>query len=90
MVDCLNCQYLLFLKEEDKTPAKKSFECLGLTPREVEILYWLAQGKTNTEIALILCSNFRTVKKHLEHTYRKLGVENRTSAAFRALEIFNF
>ena len=72
MDDCLNYQCLLLLKEEDKASAKKSFECLGLTPREMEILYWLGQGKTNTEIALILCSNFRTVKKHLEHIYKNL------------------
>lgn len=86
--DCLNCQYLLFLKEEPRLCREKSFEFLGLTPREVEILYWLAQGKTNAEIGLILGSNFRTIKKHLEHIYKKLGVENRTSASIRALEIF--
>ena len=89
MDDCLNYQCLLLLKEEDKASAKKSFECLGLTPREMEILYWLGQGKTNSEIALILSMSFRTVKKHLEHIYKKLGVENRTAAAMKALEVFS-
>lgn len=89
MNDFLNYQYLLLLKEEDKAPAKKTFECLGLTPREMEILYWLSQGKTNSEIALILSMSFRTVKKHLEHIYEKLGVENRTSAAMKAMEILS-
>ncbi len=58
--------------------------------QEMEILYWLSHGKTNTEIALIIGSCFRIVKKHLEHIYKKLGVENRTSASIRVLEIFGF
>lgn len=59
---------------------------LGLTPREAEVLFWLAGGKTNDEIATILGIGLTTVKKHLESTYAKLGVENRTSAAAMALE----
>jgi DNA-binding response OmpR family regulator/DNA-binding CsgD family transcriptional regulator len=54
---------------------------LGLTPREAEILYWLAEGKTNDAIATILGSSRRTVEKHVEHVFEKLGVENRASAA---------
>lgn len=61
-------------------------ETLGLTPREAEILLWVAQGKTNPEIAMILGIGLTTVKKHLEATFAKLGVENRTSAAALALE----
>lgn len=61
-------------------------ESLGLTPREAEILLWVAQGKTNPEIATILDIGLTTVKKHLEATFAKLGVENRTSAAALALE----
>lgn len=60
---------------------------LGLTPREAEILLWVAQGKTNPEIATILGIGLTTVKKHLEATFAKLGVENRTSAAAMALEL---
>lgn len=61
-------------------------EKLGLTPREAEVLFWVAQGKTNPEIATILGIGLTTVKKHLEATFVKLGVENRTSAATLALE----
>ena len=64
----------------------KPLEALGLTPREAEILLWVAQGKTNPEIATILGIGLTTVKKHLEATFAKLGVENRTSAAALALE----
>ena len=59
---------------------------LGLTPREAEVLYWVAQGKTNPEIAVITGVQLTTVKKHLESTFTKRGVENRTTAAALALE----
>ncbi len=61
-------------------------EQLGLTPREAEVLFWVARGKTNDEIATVLGIGLSTVKKHLESTYVKLGVENRTAAAALALE----
>jgi DNA-binding CsgD family transcriptional regulator len=54
---------------------------LRLTPREVEVLYWVTQGKRNDEIGLILRISPRTVQKHLEHIMDKLGVETRTAAA---------
>ncbi|MBL9216513.1 MAG: response regulator transcription factor [Opitutaceae bacterium] len=62
---------------------------LGLTPREAEILSWVVQGKTNPEIGLILGIQLTTVKKHLESTFTKLGVENRTAAVTLALERLN-
>ncbi len=68
----------------DATPAQ--LEVLGLTAREAEVLFWVARGKTNPEIATILGIGLTTVKKHLESTFVKLGVENRTSAAAMALE----
>ena len=52
-----------------------------LTPRETEVAGWLAAGKANPEIAIILASNVRTVEKHVEAVLKKLGVENRTAAA---------
>ncbi|MEY2881719.1 MAG: hypothetical protein RLZZ15_4099 [Verrucomicrobiota bacterium] len=67
-------------------PTPGRLEKLGLTPREAEVLFWVAQGKTNPEIATILGIGLTTVKKHLEATFAKLGVENRTSAAAAALE----
>ena len=54
---------------------------LGLTSREGEVLSWLSKGKTNRDIAQILGLSPRTVDKHLEQIYAKLGVENRTAAA---------
>jgi DNA-binding NarL/FixJ family response regulator len=64
----------------------EQLEALGLTPRESEVLFWVARGKTNDEIATVLGIGLTTVKKHLESTYAKLGVENRTTAAAMALE----
>ncbi|MCZ2495443.1 response regulator [Xylophilus sp. Kf1] len=51
-----------------------------LTPRESEVLAWLAKGKTNRDIAEILGMSHRTVNKHLEHIFEKLGVETRSAA----------
>jgi DNA-binding NarL/FixJ family response regulator len=59
---------------------------LGLSPKESEVLLWVAQGKTNAETALILGITEGTVKKHLEHIYEKLGVEKRGAASLIALE----
>ena len=53
----------------------------ALTPREMEVLSWLAKGKTNRDIADILDRSPRTVNKHLEHIFEKLGVETRSAAA---------
>lgn len=61
-------------------PADFSSE-FGLTSREGEVLSWLSKGKTNRDIAQILGLSPRTVDKHLEQIYAKLGVENRTAAA---------
>jgi DNA-binding CsgD family transcriptional regulator len=59
----------------------------GFTPREAEILQWLIEGKRNSEIAVILGIKPRTIGKHIEHIMAKLGVETRTAAAVRAMEI---
>ncbi len=64
----------------------EALQVLGLTPREAEILSWVVQGKTNPEIGIILGIQLTTVKKHLESTFAKLGVENRTAAVTLALE----
>ncbi len=52
-----------------------------LTAREAEVLLWVSRGKTNRDIAEILMMSPRTVNKHLEHIFEKLGVETRTAAA---------
>jgi DNA-binding CsgD family transcriptional regulator len=60
---------------------------LGLTARQAEVLFWIAQGKTNPDIALILGAAVRTVQKHVEHIFQKLSVESRQAAALVALEV---
>ena len=60
---------------------------LPITRREAEVLTWLAAGKTDREIAQIVGANARTVQKHLQHIYEKLGVETRTAAVMRAMEM---
>lgn len=75
-------EFLLRLAKDTSgdMPAEFSSE-LGLTSREGEVLSWLSKGKTNRDIAQILGLSPRTVDKHLEQIYAKLGVENRTAAA---------
>jgi DNA-binding NarL/FixJ family response regulator len=75
-------EFLLRLAKEStaSVPAEFSKE-LGLTSREGEVLTWLSKGKSNRDIAQILGLSPRTVDKHLEQIYAKLGVENRTAAA---------
>jgi DNA-binding response OmpR family regulator/DNA-binding CsgD family transcriptional regulator len=75
-------EFLLRLAKDSSSdmPAEFSSE-LGLTTREGEVLSWLSKGKTNRDIAQILGLSPRTVDKHLEQIYSKLGVENRTAAA---------
>ncbi len=59
----------------------------GLTQRESEVLLWIARGKSNRDIGDILGLSPRTVNKHLEQVYTKLGVENRASAAIKATHV---
>src|SRR5947209_20380988 len=62
---------------------------LGLTPRVAETLLWLAQGKTNSDIATILGNSESTVKKHVLEIFARLAVETRGAAALRALEVLS-
>lgn len=61
-------------------------ETFGLSEREADVLVWLAQGKTNDDIATILKISQRTVSKHVESILNKLGAENRTAAAIKAVK----
>ncbi len=74
-------QHMLILKEQPLSTRTVLVDSFGLTPRESEVLFWVARGKSNEEIARILAISHRTVGKHLEHVYAKIGVETRTSAA---------
>jgi DNA-binding NarL/FixJ family response regulator len=60
----------------------------ALTPRETEVLSWVAKGKTNRDVGDILGMSPRTVNKHLEHVFEKLGVETRAPAAALASREF--
>ncbi len=78
---------LLFrLTELSTTADERQLQCtLALTSRESEVLLWISRGKANREIGEILAISPRTVNKHLEQIFVKLGVENRASAAARAI-----
>lgn len=76
-----DAQDLLLLQEEHRGVERAHVEALGLSRREAEVLTWVAEGKTNAEIAIILEMSPRTVQKHLEHVFVKLGVETRIAAA---------
>ncbi|MFH1499998.1 MAG: response regulator transcription factor [Verrucomicrobiota bacterium] len=78
---------LITLRETPPEPRVADLRSLGLTPRETEILFWIAQGKTSPEIAIILGTQTCTVKKHVENFLPKLGVETRLAAALRAQEV---
>jgi DNA-binding NarL/FixJ family response regulator len=79
-------EWLLVLREEnDAAQIETLIASFGLTRKEAEVLYWVSRGKTSPDIGEILGSSPRTVNKHLEHIYEKLGVETRTAAANLAL-----
>lgn len=67
-----------------KPVAVSIFKKLNLTQRESEVLLWIARGQSNIEIAMSLGISPRTVKKHLEHIFIKLGVKTRLAAAVLA------
>ena len=75
---------LLVLEEEHTKVDYAAVKQMGLTPREAEVLHWVREGKTNKDIGTILRASPRTVGKHLERVFSKLGVETRTAAAARA------
>lgn len=79
-------EHLLRLNDPIRMSEKEILkQTLELTERESEVLLWIAKGKTNPEIGIILSMSPRTVNKHLEHIFKKLDVDNRTSAAVTAL-----
>lgn len=73
-------------KDQQKNPQDLKNK-LPITKRESEVLYWVSYGKTSWEISLILEMSPRTVNKHLEQIFKKLGVDNRTSAAAISIRI---
>lgn len=79
-------QWTVVLREEsDSAQVERLASLLRLTRREAEVLNWVIKGKTNRDIGEILGMSPRTVNKHLEHVFEKLGVETRTAAAAAAM-----
>ena len=79
-------ELLLIQRKTASTPEPAALMlAFKLTPREADVLHWAMLGKTNRDIAEILGMSPRTVNKHLEHVFEKLGVETRTAAARVAL-----
>jgi len=81
---CVRCVRFDEHCEKDRILSLKK---LGLTPREAEVLYWIMEGKSNAEIAIILNAEMRTVAKHCQNVFTKLRVDNRTSAALLARSV---
>jgi DNA-binding CsgD family transcriptional regulator len=80
-------EWLLMLREESEVAQMENLmAAFKLTMREAEVLYWLVKGKTSRDIGSILGTSPRTVNKHLEHVFEKMGVETRTAAAARAID----
>ena len=69
--------------------SSKPLESLGLAEREAEVLLWVAQGKSNGDIAILLGMAEKTVKKHMGNIFEKLGLEGRNAATVRALEVLS-
>jgi DNA-binding CsgD family transcriptional regulator len=83
-------EYLLLIKKcAGEWNLESLKDSLGLTFREAEILMWISRGKTNKEVGLILDSSHRTVNKHLEHIFEKLGVATRAAAVAMVLQRTN-
>ena len=74
-------QMLLMQRRAEPSAAANRLSTASLTPREAEVLSWVAKGKTNRDVGDILGMSPRTVNKHLEHVFEKLGVETRAAAA---------
>lgn len=83
-----NGEFLLKLCRKDQ-PGETTLlkDAFGVTSREADVLEWIAKGKTNREIAQILEMSPRTVNKHLEQVFKKMAVDNRTSAATMAVAV---
>jgi len=76
---CQN-RYQLHFEESALVTAEQIATHFGLTPRQGEVLYWIAEGKSNEEIGLIIGAKIRTIAKHVEQIFARIGVENRSSA----------
>ena len=76
-----------FEPDFDNLPALQ--HAFGLTPREAEVLSWVAQGKGNADIGILLGMTERTAKQHLSSVFMKMGVESRTAASVEAIRVLS-
>jgi DNA-binding NarL/FixJ family response regulator len=76
--------YLTFEEATDSATDPTRYSAIGLTPRQSEVLTWVAQGKRDSEIAQIIHSSARTVSNHVYRILQRLGVETRTAAVAEA------
>jgi DNA-binding CsgD family transcriptional regulator len=83
---CKAGRYFLLVREESTRASRERLEALGLSPREAEVMHWVSEGKTNSEIAIILEVTIHTVNRHVEHILSKLGVESRHKAMIAVQE----
>jgi DNA-binding response OmpR family regulator/DNA-binding CsgD family transcriptional regulator len=83
-----SAEWLIVASETDDAAVFDALmQAWRLTMREAEVLYWVAKGKTNRDVAEILAMSPRTVTKHMEHILQKLGVETRTAAAAKVARV---
>ncbi len=83
-------QFILALEEKNyQTFSVESLRLIGLTQREAEVLVWVAQSKTNAEIATTLDISSRTVQTHLDNIFKKLNVQTRAQAVTTALSLLS-
>jgi DNA-binding CsgD family transcriptional regulator len=76
----------LHLTPVEKLPGPEALQGLGLTPRQAEVLALALEGQTSGQIAFALCLSVRTVEKHFEALYARLGAANRAQAVSIALQ----
>ncbi|HEX4696297.1 MAG TPA: helix-turn-helix transcriptional regulator [Candidatus Udaeobacter sp.] len=76
------------MSKSDQSGVKALLGSPELTPREVQVLFWICQGKGNHDIGIILGAKTGTICKHVGHILSKLNVENRTAAAMAAVETY--
>jgi DNA-binding response OmpR family regulator/DNA-binding CsgD family transcriptional regulator len=83
-----SAEWLIVASETDDAAVFDALmQAWRLTMREAEVLYWVAKGKTNRDVAEILAMSPRSVTKHMEHILQKLGVETRTAAAAKVARV---
>jgi len=76
----------LLIREESFSASVEKIQSLGLTEREAEVMHWICLGKTNQEIGIILEVTVHTVNRHVEHIFKKFGVDNRQKAVLTVQE----